>query len=207
MEFAGGRKLAIQRDSDAVLETVTGGIRDLNNAYEITDLHAPNDPGKSYSAIERKAAGWAVMDADTRLSNSSAGARKGCQRRSTKVRFPASILPKALALEETSADSRTKGQTNPAARAATARRRTSKEVDARSVERSRIHHIGQSRVLSVPVNNSANSESVAALAAVLRDVLSPVGSPDSGRVVRLAALARNSCVRLHVIRPNSCPWS
>ena len=46
--------------------------------------------------------------------------------------------------------------------------------------------------LSVPVNNSANSESVTALAAVLRDVLSPVGSPDSGRAARLAALARSS---------------
>ena len=40
------------------LKTVTGGIRDLNNVHEITDLLAPNDPGKLYSAIERKAAGW-----------------------------------------------------------------------------------------------------------------------------------------------------
>ena len=46
--------------------------------------------------------------------------------------------------------------------------------------------------LSVPVNNSANSESVAALAAVLREVLSPVGSPDSGRAAGLAALARSA---------------
>ena len=59
------------------LKTVTGGIRDLNNVHEITDLLAPNDPGKLYSAIERKAAGWAVMDADTRLNDSSAGAGKG----------------------------------------------------------------------------------------------------------------------------------
>ena len=35
------------------LKTVTGGIRDLNNVHEITDLLAPNDPGKLYSAIER----------------------------------------------------------------------------------------------------------------------------------------------------------
>ena len=58
------------------LKTVTGGIRDLT-VLEITDLLAPNDPGKLYSAIERKAAGWTVMDADTRLSDSSAGAGKG----------------------------------------------------------------------------------------------------------------------------------
>ena len=58
------------------LKTVTGGIRDLNNMHEITDLFAPNLPGKLYSAIERKAAGWAVMDADTRLCDSTAGAGK-----------------------------------------------------------------------------------------------------------------------------------
>ena len=38
------------------LKTVTGGIS-LNNINEITDLLAPTDPGKLYSAIERKAAG------------------------------------------------------------------------------------------------------------------------------------------------------
>ena len=61
------------------LKTVTGGTRDLNNVHEIADLLAPNDPGKLYSAIERKAAGWAVMDADTRLNDSSAGAGKGTE--------------------------------------------------------------------------------------------------------------------------------
>ena len=39
------------------LKTVTGGIRDINNVHEITDLLAPNDPGKLYPAIERKVAG------------------------------------------------------------------------------------------------------------------------------------------------------
>ena len=34
------------------LKTVTGGIRDLNKVREITDLLAPNDPGKLSSAIE-----------------------------------------------------------------------------------------------------------------------------------------------------------
>ena len=61
------------------LKTVTGGIRDLKNVPEITDLLAPNDPGQLYSAIERKAAGWAVMDADTRLSGSSTGAGKSAK--------------------------------------------------------------------------------------------------------------------------------
>ena len=51
------------------LKTVTCGTRDLNNVHEITDLLAPSDPGKLYSAIEHKAAGWAVMDADTRLGD------------------------------------------------------------------------------------------------------------------------------------------
>ena len=61
------------------LKTVTGGIRDLNNVHEITDLLAPNAPGKLHSAIERKAAGWAVMDADTRLNEGSAGAEQGAE--------------------------------------------------------------------------------------------------------------------------------
>ena len=62
------------------LETVTSGIRHLNNVHKIRDLLAPNHSGKLFSAIERRAAGWAVMDADTRLSDSSAGAGK-CQMR------------------------------------------------------------------------------------------------------------------------------
>ena len=62
------------------LKTVTGGIRDFDNVHEITDLLAPNDPGKLYSVIERKAASWVVMDADTRLNDRSAGNGKGCQR-------------------------------------------------------------------------------------------------------------------------------
>ena len=60
------------------LQTVTGVIRDLTT-YTKSALLAPNDPGKLHSAIERKAAGWAVMDADTRLSDSKGGG-KGCQR-------------------------------------------------------------------------------------------------------------------------------
>ena len=59
------------------LETVTGGIRDLNNVHEITDLLAPNDPGKLYYAIERKAVRWAVMAADNEGSGRDG---KGYQR-------------------------------------------------------------------------------------------------------------------------------
>ena len=47
--------------------------------HEITDLLAPNDPRKMYSAIERKAAGWAVMEADTRLNDSPAGTGKSAK--------------------------------------------------------------------------------------------------------------------------------
>ena len=54
------------------LKTVTGGFKDLNNEHEITDLLAPNDPGKLFSGVERKAASWAVMDGDTCLSDSAA---------------------------------------------------------------------------------------------------------------------------------------
>ena len=65
------------------LKTVTGGIRDLNNVHEITEF-ATNDPGKLYSAVEHKAAGWAVMDADTRFSDSSV-VRERVSKATTKV--------------------------------------------------------------------------------------------------------------------------
>ena len=63
--------------------------------------------------------------------------------------------------------------------------------------------------LSVTVNNSANSESVAALAAVLRDVLSPAERRGLRHSPDLLGMLfdRNSLCSLHVIKPNSCPWS
>ena len=132
------------------LKTVTGAIRDLNKVHEIADLLAPNDPGKVCSVIERKAAGWAVMDADTRLSASTAGAGKGAKmikKVRTARRSPVNITLGALALVDTSADSHTNVRIrSPAAKAAKARKRKTREIGARSVERSRICHIGQNRV-------------------------------------------------------------
>ena len=63
--------------------------------------------------------------------------------------------------------------------------------------------------LHAPVNNSANSGNVMALASILR------GSSASARATRLATLARSAgyVVRqfflcsLHVIKPSICPWS
>ena len=57
------------------LKTVTDGIRDLDPVHEITDLLAPNDPGHRTQGRR----GWLVMDADTRLNDSSAGAGKGAK--------------------------------------------------------------------------------------------------------------------------------
>ena len=42
------------------------------------------------------------------------------------------------------------------------------------------------------MNSSANSENAVALEAILRDVLSPGGYPESARVARLATLARSA---------------
>ena len=187
------------------LKTVTGGIRDLNNVHEITDLLSPNDPGKPYSAIERKAAGWAVMDADTRLSDSSTGAGKGA-RGDHKGAYSATIPCKHYAKgtcargDKFSDKSSGKGQAKARRRKGSMqevqRRRTT--LGKRSMQEAAMTPGPSSSSeatppgLSVSVNNSANSESVAALAAVLRDVLSPVGSPDCGRAAGLAALARSA---------------
>ena len=73
------------------LKTVTGGVRDLNNVNEIKDQLVPNDLGKLYSATERKAPGWAVMDANLRGSEKPTKVR-------TSRRLPANITPQALVL-------------------------------------------------------------------------------------------------------------
>ena len=120
-------------------------------------------------------------------------------------------------LEGTSADSHTKVWIpSPAARATKARSRTVGEIGARSVGKIKNPPLwakscpenssssaqavltstpvsSQPEVaplgLSTPVNSSANWENVVALAAILRDVLSPGGSPESARAARLARSA------------------
>ena len=64
-------------------------LKELQAAGSLTDLLAPSGPGKLYSAIERKAAGWAVMDADFRRSDSSAGA---CSMLDRSDSYPEGVL-------------------------------------------------------------------------------------------------------------------
>ena len=55
------------RDKTKLLLTLRQWLTDLKELQRPQqDLLAPSDPGKLYFAIERKAAGWAVMDADAR---------------------------------------------------------------------------------------------------------------------------------------------
>ena len=73
------------------------------------------------------------MDADTCLSDPKATTKVRTARR-----FPANITPKALVLVETGADSHTKDQVrDSAAKAAQARKRTTREIDARSLTHER----------------------------------------------------------------------
>ena len=65
------------RQGDAIPETVAGRIRDLRIVQEIVDLLVRSDLVKLSLATERKAAGWGVMDADTRLSDTSDAMPKG----------------------------------------------------------------------------------------------------------------------------------
>ena len=65
----------------------------------------------------------------------------------TAQRFLVNILPKARALEGTSADSHTRVRIpSLVARATKARSRAAREIGARSVEKTRIRHTGQNRV-------------------------------------------------------------
>ena len=121
------------------VKTVTGGIRALNNVHQLTDWLAPSDPGNQLSAIERKVAGWAVMDADT-VSTTARLERERVPKVTTKAhtaqRFLVNTSPRALVLEGSSADSHTKVWVqSPVARATNARSRTAREIGARSVEK------------------------------------------------------------------------
>ena len=109
---------------------------------------APSDPGKLYSAIERKAAGWVVMDADTRLSDSTAGAGKGAKgdhRGAYSATTPYKHHAKGTCARVQILTQKVRTR-SPATRAAKARKRTTREIGARTVEKSRIRHIGQNRV-------------------------------------------------------------
>ena len=132
------------------LKTVTGSTRDFNNVDEITDLLAPNNLGKLHSAIERTVAGSAVMDADTRLSDSSGGAgkrAKGDHKGANSATFPCKRHAKGTCargdkcrFSHKGSEAKSSGKGGKGRKAHNARDR------CQSAERSRIHRSGQSRV-------------------------------------------------------------
>ena len=100
----------------------------------------PNDPGKLYSVFERKAAGWAVMDANTRLNDSAAGkGAKGDHKGAYSATIPCKHFAKCRFSHKSLVS-------QPAAMATKARKRTAKGIGARSWDKSRIRHIEQNRV-------------------------------------------------------------
>ena len=128
-------------------------------------------------------------------------------------------MPRALALEGTSADSLTKVRDSKSGGKGNKGKKSSSEMDrckkcgkitnpphwARSCPENSSSS-AQVALTSTPVssppevaplglstlvNSSANSENVVALAAILRDVLSPGGSSESARAARLATFARS----------------
>ena len=172
------------------LKTVKGAIRDRNHRSACAKRSR-----KALLCLGRER----VLKATTRVR--------------TARRLPANITPKALVLVETSADSHTNDQIrNPvamAAKGAKARKRTTRDIDAKKCgvitnpphwarscpEAVSAQVVSTSPPLSsasetaasdlpVSVNNSANSENVSTLSAILRDVLFPVGSFASGRAAR-----------------------
>ena len=190
------------------LKTVTGGIRDLNNVHEITDLLAPNDPRKLYSAIERKAGGWAVMEADTHLNDSPAGTGKGAKGDHQGV-YSASIPCRHFAkgtcargdkcsFSHKSLVSKPDGKGSKGKNADSERDRCKKcgQITKPHWAKScpeNYSSSAQAVLTSTPVssssevappglstrlNSSANLENVVALAVILRDVLSPGGSSE-----------------------------
>ena len=202
-------------------------VRDLENVHEITDLLAPNDPAKLCSGIERKAAGW-VVDGDTRLSDSSAGVGKGAKgdhKGSYRATTPCEHHTKGTSVRgdkcrfsHKGSDAKSSGKgskgkksrnegdrckkcgriTNPRHWARSFPEAVSAQVALTSPPPSLVSETAPPG-LPVHANIDVNLENVSALAAILRDVLSPVGSSDSGQAARLATLARSAG---YVVRQN-----
>ena len=201
------------------LNTDTSAITDFNNAHEITDLLAPNDPGKMYSAIERRAAGWAVMDADTRLNDSAGGTGKGTKGGHKGV-YSVAILCKHFAkgtctrgdkcrFSHKSSDPKPGGKGSKGKKANNEKYRrmkcgkiTNLPQWAKWNSSSSAHAVLTSTPvlsstetappgLSTLANNSVNSDNVLALAAMLKDVLFLSGS-EPAQAPRLATLARSA---------------
>ena len=158
------------------LKTVTVGIRDLNNVHEITDLLAPNDPGQLYSAIERKAASWADKGAYSATTHKGSDAKSSSEGGKGKK-----------ANNERDRCKKCGKITNPPHWAKSCQVAVSTQVVLKSPPPS---SASETAPPGLPV--SVNSENVSALAAIVTEVLSPVGSSDSGRTARLTTVARSA---------------
>ena len=88
--IAGSGESAIQTNSHAILEQSRATSETSDMFQECFDLLPPSGTRKLHSAIVRKAAGWAVMDTNTRLSNDSASMPKGAKGES-KSAYSASV--------------------------------------------------------------------------------------------------------------------
>ena len=149
------------------------------------------------------------MDADTRLSDRTAGAgkcAKGDHKGAYSETIPFKTSRQGHLRVKTSADSHAKVRIrSPAARAAKARKRTTREIGKKcgkitnpsaQVVLTSPPASSSSEVappgLPAPVKKSANSENVVALEVILRGVLSPGGSSESARATTLATLARSA---------------
>ena len=172
---------------------------------------------KLYSAIERKAAGWAVTDADTRLTGKGArGDHKGAYSATISCEHHAKgtcARGDKCRFSHRSSDSKSGGKGNEGKKSKSEKdrcKKCGKTTNPPHWAKSCPENSSSSAQavltstpvspppevappgLSTPVNNSANSENVVALAAILRDVLFPSGSSESARATRLATLARSA---------------
>ena len=53
------------------MKLLTSGVRELKTVMEITELLAPGDVRRLYNVVHKKAAEWAVLDSDPRVSGNS----------------------------------------------------------------------------------------------------------------------------------------
>ena len=143
--IAGSGESAIQTNSHAILEQSRTTSETSDMYQECIDLLPPSDPRKLYSAIVRKAAGWAVMDTNTRLSNNSASMPKGAKGES-KSAYSASVPCKLFyqgsqfKRRQVQIFAQTIWSKVGWQSAAKARTLETRKIDARRARKSRTHH-------------------------------------------------------------------
>ena len=170
------------------LKTVEGSTRDLGMFKKLLICRHRATWRNFFQRLNEKAAGRVVMDADSHLSDHSAATTKSAKDED-KGAHSASVFCRRLAKGARARGDKCSVSRNlEQSRAARARTLETRKIDGTS----RVHHTVPGLpwlALRQPNATSASSDIATAWVAMLKNLLSPERSSDSGKVARLVAVA------------------